>query len=488
MWLFFGSVFFNLLGYLYWIVISFFIPPSIVGSAATVLAIYSPAVAILSVGLPIGVRRSLGSAWAEDNPALLRSYFNNVLLLLAAVNVPVGVSIVLLSFLSGGLPGIPFIESLFVGIFLLLEFWPPMFYSLHNSILKTRTVAFADVVLSLVKLTTTVVLLLLGYGLIGVFLGIASGLLTRSILFSVVTRRLWSSLEAQEGLGLQREWFKPLVKSGIAYWVPQSMSLIGQSAGVLALFLFAGPTETGLYQVSLVMAIIIYRLPDSIQTVMFPYLSGLGDGRKKSALSGIRISLALTLPLVFIVLTYPMLPFLFFDISYRPASTILALLTMGALIHPLVSGYTSYIYSEGAYLDVAVIGTTMAAIRIAGVLLLAPFYEGQGAAFAHAGGAIIAFGPCSLSARRTGFRFALQHWLKAITPPLLLFILLLHFALPWTFGVPLILIVSFLAYVRSSLITRADLREIARETMSEETYVRLSTKVRPIIDKLFSSQ
>ena len=67
MWLFVGSALFNVLGYLYWIIISFFIPPAIMGSAATVLALYSPIVAALSFGLPIGVRRSLGSSWADND-------------------------------------------------------------------------------------------------------------------------------------------------------------------------------------------------------------------------------------------------------------------------------------------------------------------------------------------------------------------------------------------------------------------------------------
>ena len=491
LWLYIGSIIFNVLGYFYWVIISFFTTPEIVGSASGIIAIEGLLLAAASLGVPTGIRRFLGASWAKSDLESFQSILRSGVVILLITNIPIGLVLISSTFLFGNLPGLSFIESIFLGVLVLIEFLPSLFYSIYNSILKTSTVAIADVLLSITKIVVSVLLLLNGYGLLALLIGIAIAFLIRSLYFSISYLKLrhqWDKQSlAKENLESKEYDIRSIIRSGMAFWIPNTSTIIGQSIGVLYLFFFIGKFETGLYQLSLVIAIIIYRLPDSIQTVMFPYLSGLNSDKIKIAWRSIRLSLAFTIPFVSLILFYFQLPFLFLNSIYLEAAPVLALLSIGALFHPIVSGYSSYAYSEGKYNHVISIGVVMSLTRVILVILLIPLFGILGAAISYSLGSFSALCVTLPLARNSGFTIVHLDIVKSWIPPLSLGFILTLLKLNWYFGIPLILSVTFLIYARISVFTKSDLKEIAQELLSEERARKIASRIKPLVSKLFGS-
>lgn len=484
MWLYVGSLLFNLLGFFFWIVVSLFVSPQVVGSAAAVIALYSSFVAVLSLGIPMGVRRFMGSSWGDGDYQQLFSYFLTAFVLLTLVNLPLVVVALCFSTLSGILSLTSF-EFFIVSVLLILEFWPPLFYSLFNSVLRTKTVAFADILLSCLKLLASVLLLSLGYGFLGLMLGLIVGSIVRSALFFYYTMKMFREHSIHVYSLVDMSKVREILPAGIASWAPTALAVLGQSIGVLAIYGFVGGTETGLYYIAFTIALVVYRLPDSIQTLMFPVVSGMSDGKKRAISAAIKLTLALTVPLALALVVYPFLPFMFLGPNYLGASNILRLLVLGAIIHPIISGYVTYIYAIGKYAHVMIVGLVTTMARLVLYALLVASMGAEGVAISFTLGMLISLALTIISARRIGFKFQwLQHG-KTILVAVMLSVLLYLLNIWWLIGIPLLVLGSLVAYLRIGILSRSDIREISQAFLSDEAIARASARFRPILSLLF---
>jgi len=486
LWLYIGSVFFNLVGYLFWLVASLFVSPEVIGSAGAIISLYTSLATVLSFGVPMGVRRFMGASWSEKDRGGLRSQLLVALILLAIVNLPVIGFIFLLSMAGVQLLGLASIELGYVGLFLLLEFWPPLFYSVFNSVIRTRVIAFGDMALSSIKLLGSITFFLMGYGLIGILAGLAIGSLIRTGYFMIHTRKLLNENDGPEEEFWDFGKAKDMIAAGLAYWAPNTLTVLSQAIGVLAVYGFVGEGQTGLYYIALAIALIVYRFPDSIQALMFPLLSGMSDGRKRAASRAIKISVTLAAPLSLLLVLYPSLPFIFLGSAYEGASELLRILVIGAMIQPLISGYTSYIYAIGRYLHVTIIGFVLMGGRLLLYILLLEPIGTLGIAVGYTLGIGLAIAPVILSARYAQFRFQWSILGKALLWPVLLSLAVLIANLPWIIGIPSILLLSVIGYFRLHVLTRKDAAEIAFAFLGKETARRLYTRVRPLADWLLS--
>lgn len=485
LWLYVGSLLFSFLGLLYWVMASFFISPDVVGTAAAILSFEVLILTVISMGVPRGLQRFIGQSWGSADYQELSVYFFAALVFLSIVSVPVVFLLFLFPDAILGVLGFNHVEILLICVLMLLDFWPPVFYSLFKSVLRTETASLADIVLSIAKLVIGLVLLYLGFGLVGILLSFIAGSIARGILFLHTTNAFFSRHNLKRLKRPEFSAIKRLLQAGTAHWVPNTLLILSQSVGVLFLYGSVSHYQTGLYFVAFSISLVVYNLPDSILGLMFPYLSGLRDGKERATSWALRVSLAAAVAPSLALFVYPSLPFIILGGTYAGAADILRVLVLGAIVHPIVSGHISYVYAEGKYSHVAAIGLVATIGRLALCFYLGPIMGAVGVAAAYIIGTVLSLVPVYVSGRLAGFRHDWMLYTKVLLIPAVLAATLCMTSTPWLLGLPFLFCITLVLYTRLRVINKADLIEIAETFLSRESIARVAIRVRPIIKTLF---
>lgn len=485
LWLYIGSLIFSFLGLLYWLMASFFVDPDIVGTAAAFLSYEVLMLTVVSMGVPRGLQRFLGQSWGSRKKQELSLYFSTALLFLTLVSVPVVFLLFLFPDITLGVLNLNNVEILLMCLLLLFDFWPPVFYSLFKSVLKTEISALADIVLSVFKLLGGLVLLNFGFGLVGLLLSFVIGSTARNFFFLQTANGFFKKYNLKRFYRPKIPVVRKILRAGAANWVPNTLFVLGQSISVLFLYRLVSNIQTGLYFLAFSLSLIVYNLPDSILGLMLPYLSGLARGRKKASSWVLRISLAATVAPSLALYVYSSLPFMLLGPSYTGAADILKILVLGATIHPIVTGYTNYIYAEGKYFHVAAIGVVVTIGRLLLYFFLGTIMGAVGVAVAYVAGTMISFVPLYVSSRLVGFNHDWLMYTKILLIPTILTLALLIFPIHWMLGLPFLFGITLVVYTRLHVINKVDLIEIAEIFLSRESIARITIRVRPIIRVLF---
>jgi len=482
LWLLIGTIVSNAAGYVYWIVVSAYVSPSVIGSIAVILALQSVLVMLFSIGIPAGLQRFIGMIYAKGDEESISTYFGTGLVYLVVIHILVSITILVGSLTSTGFLGLSAIELILIALILILTSWSPLFHSLFIATMRTEVIAKSLIASSTLKIVIGLMLLNLGLGFWGAISGFIMGFITVDAVFLFYSTRVFSS----------KAMFKPtldslknLVLTGYAAWIPRLLATLGNSVGVLIVFSIIGSGETGLYYLAFAVGQIVYVLPTRGLALMFPLLSGMQHGRKQAISQAIRLSLVATAPLACTLAVYSYLPFLLLGPDYLPASLMLQILVLGALLTPIVVGYNSYVYATGKYQHVTGIGVSLNLGRIILYFPLVVAISGLGASISYSLGPAIAILAVVVSSRRTGYRLDWGMYVKTILVPGSIAMILVMFNIHWLVGVPVLLLATVGGYGRLGIITRNDIDEIARSILSEETVGRFYAYASPALNLMF---
>jgi O-antigen/teichoic acid export membrane protein len=484
-WLYIGALFFSFLGFFFWLIASLFVSPDVIGTAAAIISLESLFITTFSLGMNVGIRRFIGSTWAAQELDKLSSYFTTSILFTIITNIPVILILFTISSASIGAFGVGPLELYYVAILLILGILAPLLYSILNSVLNTKETAIADIALSIMKLIVGIALLYLGYGFVGIFIAFIVGSAVRGVLLATFTARLFKRYNIQVKVQFDTTLLREVFHSGIATWIPTVLTTVGQSFAILIIFGVVGGGETGSFFIVFAISLIVYRISDSIMMLMFPVLSGMSSGRKTTISKAIRLSLTATILISFILVLYPSLLLGLFGPAYQQSSLILVILCLGAIVYPIVSGYNCFIYAEGKYTHVTIIGIVMTSARLVLYVMLVSNYGDLGIAIAYDLGLVLALLPVVLSARSVDFKFPWVQYLEILATPSVIAVIFYFILIPWFIGIPVILLLSVASYTRMGIITRSDVSEIAGAFFSREVIRKLRDRTEPVLAILF---
>ena len=464
---------------------SLFVPPAVVGSVSAILSFESLVVNVFSLGVPIGMRRFIGASWGRHEPDKIARYFSTSIAFTAAINIPAFIVILAASILDISVLNLGHLEFFSIAILMALDFWPSIFASLFIAILKTRVTTVSNTMSSVIKILVGVTLLQMGFGLAGIIISMIAASLTRGIILVLSTKKL----SREVGFSLYRSVnirsVNEILRAGVASWIPNTLMVLGQAFGVLLIYGYVGGEQTGLYYIAFALSAVAYNLPNSIQSLMFPVLSGMGDGRKEAINDAIRLSLAAVAPIALAMIIYPQVPFLLLPPSYADAAGCFSILMIGLLVVPVVGGYSSYIYAFGRYLHVTLIDTVSTLVRLFSYFLLVLPFGALGAASAYVLGIGASILPAIISAHYLGFSLEVRRYAKTLLPPSMSAALAILLNMPWTIGIIFLVVTSVFAYTRTKVITRSDLRQMALAFLSPESVDRIHTHAKRIVTVLF---
>ena len=484
-WLFVGVAIFNIAGFLYWIMASLFVSPDVIGSTSAILSFESLIINVFSLGVPIGIRRFIGSSWGQGTSQEISQYVSVSLGFAILINIPALILVSAIAILNIPLFSLNQVGLSSVALLITLDFWPSIFASLFISILRTKVTTISNSISSIVKILIGYFLLQSGMGFVGVIVSILAASLTRGGILLFYSGRLSDEIGISLRPKLEFIILKKILSAGLAAWAPNVLMIIGQTLGILIIYGYIGSTETGLYHIAFAISIVVYNLPGSIQSLMFPVLSGMNEGKESAVTTAIRLSLAITSPIALILMVYPDVLFLLLGPSYAGAANILMILMMGLIAYPVISGYSSYVYALGKYIHVTLIDLTSTLVRLFLYFILITWLASVGAAIAYVLGIFSAIVPVSISAKYTRFSFKPSTYLKVLLIPLFITLIVFIFDIFWIIGGPVILLTSTVAYTRTGVITKNDIKQMALAFLSPESVSKVYTHTRRIVMLLF---
>ncbi|RLE89430.1 MAG: hypothetical protein DRN04_16310, partial [Thermoprotei archaeon] len=366
----------------------------------------------------------------------------------------------------------------YAGVMVLLS---PMvvFDDLLASHLETKPIFLGSIVGNAVKLPLGIGLVSMGWGWVGAVIGYMA---LTPVAFAV---KLLPSLRlAGFRLIFNFKALRDVLKAGVARWLPNMVTVLGERLGVLALFGVRGALETGFYYVSFAIMGVVTGLGGSILGLMMPILSGMEDGRKRACWRAIKISLVLVTPLAFALAAYPEVPLGLLGKEYVNAAPMLMLLALTIPATMIGSGVSSLIYAYGMYTTILILGLIGNLLRIVTYVPLSYLMGGVGVALSYALGAYLTLGAVVFVCRRIGFNLGFREVLLITALPLCLALIFRLLSVSWFVGVPFLLLLPYISYLKTSVLSRRDLRELAYALAPRETVSEIYQYLRPIIDRL----
>jgi len=219
--------------------------------------------------------------------------------------------------------------------------------------------------------------------------------------------------------------------------------------------------------------------------MMYPILSGMKEGQERSINKAINFSLALSSPLVITTFLYASIPLSFFGTQYLQALPLLEILMVGALFFPIYAGYYGYIYAKGYYKHVIILGITFNGSRIVLYYILVIFLGEFGIALSYSLGVICVLFTMVFSIKKLKFSMDWIFISKIIIIPIIIGFFLFLFKVIWFIGIPILILISFILYIKLNVVTKNELNQIISNLISEKKRNFIYQKAQPLIQFLF---
>jgi len=475
-WLYVSGISSNLLGYVYWLMASWFVPPSTIGESSAIVGVVSLISGLVSLGVSSGATRLFGKALAQpDSRRQLSSWFSSSL----AVPLALYASAAVATLLAGPLLGVTQLQLPFVISLIILAAFPQVSGPLYNASLRTGVIALSSILSASFRLMLGLLLLYLGTGFAGVMLAFVIAGVVQHVVLAAALRGSISA--ARPSLPQAKE----TVMQGLPAYIPSLVATAGSWLGVLGIYAIAGSADAGTYYIAFTIASVVYSLPLTLLGLMFPVLSGMEDGRKRASARAVRLTSAIIAPLAGVVIAYPYVPLSMMGPSYVASSFALQLLAVGCFAAPIASGFNSLVYAYGKYRYVTLLGLASNVPRGIMYAPLVALWGDSGAAFSYISGYAFSLGAVLLMSRRVGYSVGWGASAVFAAIPAALSLALVYSGLHWAVGTAIILAVSLLAYARLGLVTRADLGEITSAFLSRGQLDRVYPYAKYILEVLY---
>jgi O-antigen/teichoic acid export membrane protein len=344
-----------ILGYAFWLIISKVSSPEIIGISSTIVSFSAILAVVAGLGIPRGVQRFLGRSFSEENYSEAKRYVN-ISIVFVSIAV-LGCTIVIVAF-QGWMYQYLQIDSNLLAILIVLsgsQTLHTLFRSVVVSTLKTKVLPITLIVSSIVRIISAIMLLLLGWGVLGITIGYTMGFIVSSILLSIFLNLKLKSAK-KSPVGSFSQMAKNILASSTADWIPALVTAIGAQIGTVIVFGVQGSQQAGLYFIALILVSGITVLSSALLSIAFPVLSSMQDGRKRFAWRVIRLTLVIAIPFSTSLIFYSKEVVQLIGQDYVAASFPMQILLLSLLPTIVASGISYLVYAYGHYKQVLIIG------------------------------------------------------------------------------------------------------------------------------------
>ncbi|MHA1712460.1 MAG: oligosaccharide flippase family protein [Candidatus Ranarchaeia archaeon] len=474
----------NLVGYVYWLIISYIGSPEIVGSTTSAISLSLLLRTLVALEIYTGLKRFVGRCLGKKQVNSLRQYYgssNNFSALLVSA---MGVSVILSRTWISQLTAINETLVSLAGALIIIEGIGLVPRSLLVSTAKTNWLLGADLIANTMRLSLGVFLVFLGWGDIGAITGFLVAGLIDTVLLIMLSNRVLHSLGSS-----RQPWcwncVQEVVTASFFSWMPNLVVLAGTRLGILIVYSFSGALETGIYYIIYALVNIVLSMPIAIFSLLFPVLSGLETGYKQATMKGIRFLIVLSSPLAIVLMTYPAFILNLISPEYLIGRPILVVLALSIVLSCFVKGVEALVYSKGMYHFMLSIGLTQSVTQVALYFLLVPLFSGLGAAVSFTSGYVTSFFVTLLITRKISFSIEWKTSLLYIAALGAAGLAVMLIGIPWLFGIPLIFALAVIISGRTRIMRYSDLQEIIPHILSRRIIDKVYPKLYPLLRILF---
>jgi O-antigen/teichoic acid export membrane protein len=466
-------------GYIFWLIVSKITTPEIIGTSSTVVTYATIVAVIAAMGVPMGMQRFVGKSFSEKNLDDVKRYVITSLLLIF-IGIFVCVAIIIAAhYWIQNFFGFDF-TLIIIAILLIGSFNTTMlFRSTVVASLKTESLPLIYIISSVAKLILAIVLILIGFGSVGLTLGYTFNHILSSVLLSILLVR--TILKPFRTKGLIDNFVansKKILLGSTVSWIPLLIITVGSQLGTIVVFGSQGANQAGVYFLALTIVTGITSIMNSLFTIALPTLSGLTDSRKRIAWQTIRLSTIIILPFSCSLIFYSHEIMGLFGTSYVDSSVLLGILLLSMLPMCVISGINTLVYSYGRYRYVLIIGLALSVPQTVLYLALVPVYAGTGAAVGYTIGSVIGYFASIIVAKRIGLMLFWKDLLVIFAIPIAIGYILSSLHLNFILGILVTISLSYLLLLKMRVVTRTDIQDFL-EILPE----RISNSITDLIEK-----
>jgi len=431
--------------------------PDVIGTSATVVAVSGIFITISGMAIQNGLPRFVGKSFArqenEDAKLFVKISFllTTVGILASCVFIFVAKDWVVETF------SIDISLILIIIILVSSSCYARLFRTAVVSTLKTKMLPISTGIATIAKILVAVVLLYFGAGSVGILIGfvlfeIFASILLAFNLFQILKTKKRSNLGIFESI-------RNLLAASVVSWIPALIMNFGVHLGTIIIFGTQGASQAGVYFIAFSISTAIWALLMTPWGTGFPKLSAMEDRRKRFAGWLVKIGLIVFLPLLCSVFFYSEEILLIFGESYAQASLTLQILLISNLPLALMGGIRTLTYAYGNYNHVLIIGIAMSIPRILLYFILVPDMGDVGAGISFTIGSLIGFIASIIIAKKIGFIIFWKEISILLVIPVAISWFLSYFEIHFLIGIPAILILSYISFLKIGIITKIDLHK-----------------------------
>jgi O-antigen/teichoic acid export membrane protein len=447
-------------GYAFWIVLSKLVSPDIIGISSSIVSFSAILTMIAGLGIPTGVQRFLGRSFSEENLSEAKRYVN-ISILLISIGV-LGCSIVIVAF-QGWIYQYLHIDSNLLAILLVLSGSFTLFVLLRSvviSTLKTRVLPIIIIVSSIVKIVLAIILLIAGWGALGITLGYTIGFVISSILLGIFLNVKLKS-QKKSPVNSFSQITKNILSSSSANWIPAVVTAIGSQLGTVIVLGVQGAQQAGIYYIALTIVTGITAIAITLFSITLPVLGSMQDGRKRFSWRVIRLSLVIAIPFSTSLIFYPKEVMQLIGQNYAGASFPMQILLSSLLPTAVSTGIMTLVYAYGHYKQVLAIGLATNLPRTILYFLLIQMYGNAGAALSYTIGAIAGFALSIIIAKRINFQIFWKDLGFIIAIPTAVGFAMNYLGLNYILGIVVTVTLSYILYLKLQILTNSDIVDMA---------------------------
>jgi O-antigen/teichoic acid export membrane protein len=456
------------LTFIFWIIAANYTNPEIIGIVVVLGSFSTIMITIGGLDVPIGMKRFLGQAKVKEDWTTFKQIVS------ASMLISVGTSCVILIIALNPVFNILQhfgIDEKFIPIIIVIVIANSFINILVNvlvSALRSKFLVIPYVISSVGRFPILFALFFLieiseisvAWAYSSHYIILTVSLLIINILF----------LRKTPGSSFQNLFsnIKMVVHGSFAKWIPSLIGIIETQSGILAIFALKGGLETGLYYISFAIFGIISMIPSAINSVSHPVLSGMELNEQKKLLSQtIKFGFILTMPIAVIAFFYAEPILTVFGEDFIVSTDIISILLIALPMAIIMDGCYYLLFARGSYKKLLYIGLSVNAVRIISYLILIPIFGGFGTAIAYVLGTVLQLILTLIIVRELKLELQFKMYALIITIPAVTGFLV-EFINIGIIGVLIILIGSFLTYLKLKIVTEHDIEIFVKMIFSKE--------------------
>lgn len=360
--LFLDNLVVSIAGWIYWVVISKLTSASELGLAVTVYSLVLLVTTIIQLGLEYPLLKKSNT---PNSQMLGTSFIIELILTLASIPI---VFVVINTVYDVSVEQFTWLAIVLL-IVLSLDF---VFRFALLGISNSKIVLIIDLVGVIIKLSTGFVLVLLEYGSLGILLAyLLEG-------FFVIFASLFFVIKSMSFRIGNMYYFKETIRDAIINTPAKYSKLVVVILSVVLLsVLNIGASDIGIFYVALMITIVVASFASSMAYMVIPTSISL---KRDLSASSLRISLALTAPIVVALLVAPRSILSLINLDYVSGEFVLFILALGIIPSSLTINIISKLNNLNKSKLLVLVGILQVVTFFASFLALVPEYGTVGAA------------------------------------------------------------------------------------------------------------